>query len=148
PDLRQLDQRVSIRYDLEPLSPEETSAYVQHRLAVAGGGMAVTFVPKALARVHAFTGGVPRLINLLGDCSLLTPDSSHGTPVVPKRIESAARSLELERPRRGLRGWMRQRVAPFAAGVLLAAMVGGGAAAMWHYREYATALVQRVASRQ
>ena len=48
PELRQLDQRVSIRYDLKPLSQEETSAYVQHRLSVAGGGAAVTFAPKAL----------------------------------------------------------------------------------------------------
>src|SRR5215510_4026595 len=46
PELRQLDQRVSIRYDLKPLSAEETAAYVQHRLSVAGGGAAVTFAPK------------------------------------------------------------------------------------------------------
>src|SRR5215467_9072304 len=42
-ELRQLDQRVSIRYDLKPLSAEETSQYVQHRLSVAGGGSAVSF---------------------------------------------------------------------------------------------------------
>jgi general secretion pathway protein A len=147
PDLRQLDQRVSIRYDLKPLTAEETAAYVQHRLSVAGGGSAVTFAPKALARVHQFTGGIPRLINLLCDRSLLTAFSGHHTRVLPQMIESAALSLELERPRRRLFGWMRPRVAPFAAGVLLALMVGGGAAAMWHYREYATTLVQRVASR-
>src|SRR5438874_8009569 len=64
-DLRQLDQRVSIRFDLKPLTQDETSAYVQHRLSVAGGGAAVSFVPKALAAVHHYTGGIPRLINLL-----------------------------------------------------------------------------------
>src|SRR5216110_1966147 len=51
-ELRQLDQRVSIRYDLKPLSAEETSQYVQHRLSVAGGGAAVTFTPKSLGRLH------------------------------------------------------------------------------------------------
>ena len=148
PDMRQLDQRVSIRYDLRPLTAEETSAYVQHRLSVAGGGAAVTFAPRALARVHQYTGGIPRLINLLCDRSLVTSYSTHGTRVVPKFVDSAAASLELPRPRSRARGWMRQRLAPFAAGVVLAAMVGGGAAAIWHYRQYATVLVQRVASRQ
>jgi general secretion pathway protein A len=148
PELRQLDQRVSIRYDLTPLTPEETTAYVQHRLSVAGGGSAVTFVPKALARVHLFARGIPRLINMLCDRALLTSYSQHSTRVVPKMIESAAFSLELERPRRVLSGWMRPRAAPFAAGVLLAALLAGGAAAMWHYRGYATVLVQMVASRQ
>jgi general secretion pathway protein A len=98
--------------------------------------------------VNLYTRGIPRLINLLCDRSLLTAYSDHSTRVVPKMIESAAFSLELERPRRTLRNWMRPRMAPFAAGVVLAAMIGGGAAAMWHYRQYATVLVQRVASRQ
>jgi len=148
PELRQLDQRVSIRYDLKPLTAEETFAYVQHRLSVAGGGAAVSFVPKALSRVHQFTSGIPRLINLLCDRTLLTAYSSHTNRVVAGFVESAADSLEIERPRRSMRGWFRQRIAPFAAGVVLAAMVGGGAAAIWHYRQYATVLVQRVASRQ
>jgi general secretion pathway protein A len=148
PELRQLDQRVSIRYDLKPLTAEETAAYIQHRLSVAGGGAAVSFVPKALARVHLFTAGIPRLINLLCDRALLTAYSSHTNRVVAAFVDSAAGSLELERPRRRTMGWLRQRLAPFAAGVLLAAMVGGSAAAVWHYRQYATVIVQRVASRQ
>jgi general secretion pathway protein A len=147
PELRQLDQRVSIRYDLKPLSAEETAAYVLHRLSVAGGSAAITFTPKALARVHHFTLGIPRLINLLCDRALLTAYSSHSTRVAHAFVESAAASLELQRPSRR-RSWLRQRLAPFAAGIVLAAMVGGGAAAMWHYRQYATVLVQRVASRQ
>jgi general secretion pathway protein A len=149
PELRQLDQRVSIRYDLQPLTAEETAAYVRHRLSVAGGGSSVTFAPKALARVHSFTSGIPRLINLLCDRALLTAYSSHATRVEPAMVESAAASLELVRARRPrLRGWLGQRAAPFVAGVVLAAMIGGGLAAMWHYRQYATVLVQRVASRQ
>jgi general secretion pathway protein A len=147
PELRQLDQRVSIRYDLAPLTAEETSAYVQHRLSVAGGGAAVTFAPKALARVHRFSGGIPRLINLLCDRALLTAFSAHSNRIGAAAVNGAAASLELARPSRR-RGRLRTWLAPFTAGVLLAAMVGGGAAAMWHYRQYATVLVQRVASRQ
>jgi general secretion pathway protein A len=146
PELRQLDQRISIRYDLKPLSVEETGAYVQHRLAVAGGGAAITFAPRALARVRRCTGGIPRLVNLLCDRALLNAYSSRATRVTARTVARAAESLQIERPARA-RGWLRHRLAPFAAGVVLASMVGGGAA-MWHYRQYATVLVQRVASRQ
>ena len=148
PELRQLDQRVSIRYDLKPLSPDETSAYVQHRLSVAGGGAAVSFAPKALGRVHRYTAGIPRLINLLCDRALLSGFSAHTNKILPEYVESAAESLELERPRRTMRGWVRQRFAAFAAGMTATAVLTAGGIAMWHYREYATLLVQLVASKQ
>ena len=148
PELRQLDQRVAIRYDLKPLTAEETSSYVQHRLSVAGGGAAVTFTPKALARVHRFTRGIPRLINLLCDRALLSAYSTHATRITPQFVHNAAQSLELERPTRTLRIWMRERFAGFAAGITLATVVAAGAAAMWHYREYAVLLMQLVADRQ
>lgn len=148
PQLRQLDQRVSIRYDLKPLSREETASYVQHRLSVAGGGAAVTLAPKALARVHRYTAGIPRLINLLCDRALLSAYSAHTNRIVPAFVDRAAETLEMERPRRTIRTWVRQRFAGFAAGVSVAAVAGAGAAAMWHYREYAVLLMQLVADRQ
>jgi general secretion pathway protein A len=147
PELRQLDQRVSIRYDLKPLTAEETSAYVQHRLSVAGGGAAVSFSPKALARIHRCTAGIPRLINLLCDRSLLTGFSAHTNKILPTFVERAAESLELERPERTVHGWVRERFTAFAAGMTAATLLAGGAAAMWHYREYATLFVQLVASK-
>src|SRR5881392_1476723 len=52
PELRQLDQRVSIRYELKPLDAETVAAYVAHRLTIAGGGQSVSFMPKALRQVH------------------------------------------------------------------------------------------------
>src|SRR5467141_296040 len=63
PEMRQLDQRVSIRYELKPLDPEAVSAYVAHRLTIAGGHASVSFTPKALRHVHRWSGGIPRLIN-------------------------------------------------------------------------------------
>jgi general secretion pathway protein A len=132
-ELRQLDQRVSIRYDLKPLSAEETSQYVQHRLSVAGGGAAVAFTPKSLRRLHTCSMGIPRLINLLCDRALLSAYSAHTPRIVPSFVDAAAESLEIERPRRTVRGWVRQRFGAFAAGAALAAMLAVAAAAVWHY---------------
>src|SRR5262249_17722104 len=64
PELRQLDQRVSIRYELQPLDPSAVAAYVSHRLAVAGGAGSVSFTAEALKDLHRVSGGIPRLINL------------------------------------------------------------------------------------
>jgi len=70
PELRQMQQRITARYHLGPLSKSDISAYVNHRLAVAGSRQRL-FTTAALNRVFAFSGGVPRLINLLCDRSLL-----------------------------------------------------------------------------
>jgi type II secretory pathway predicted ATPase ExeA len=71
PQMRQLDQRVTMRCTLTPLAEDEVSKYIAHRLSVAGGGhVAVTFAPDALHTVYQISRGVPRLINLLCDRSL------------------------------------------------------------------------------
>ena len=56
PQMRQLDQRVSIRYQLKPLTRDEVAAYVSHRLTIAGGSAVVSFQPKALDLVHRRSG--------------------------------------------------------------------------------------------
>jgi general secretion pathway protein A len=71
PELEQLAQRVIARYHLGPLTAGETSAYVAHRLSVAGLDAALPFDASALKRIHRLTGGVPRRINLLCDRALL-----------------------------------------------------------------------------
>ena len=64
--LRQLSQRITARFHLEPLSEKETKFYIEHRLAVAGKKTGKKlFPPKILHRIHLFSGGVPRLINIL-----------------------------------------------------------------------------------
>ena len=90
PGLRQLDQRVSIRYELKPLTREETSAYVAHRLTIAGGGAAVSFSPKALDLVHRYTSGIPRLINLVCDRALLGGYSARTNRITPEMVGAAA----------------------------------------------------------
>jgi general secretion pathway protein A len=69
-DLRQLAQRITGRYHLDPLSREETAAYVRHRLRIAGATQEI-FTRGALAELHRQSGGIPRLINIIGDRALL-----------------------------------------------------------------------------
>ena len=111
PELRQLDQRVSIRYNLKPLNGEETAAYVAHRLMVAGGGSVVTFTPKALQAVHRITAGIPRVINLVCDRALLAAYSERAQRVTPDMVRSGAASLDLAAPRPSMMGWLRTQAA-------------------------------------
>ncbi|HEY7929846.1 MAG TPA: AAA family ATPase [Steroidobacteraceae bacterium] len=69
-DLRQLAQRITGRYHLDPLSREETAAYVRHRLRVAGA-TADIFSRGALREVYRVSGGIPRVINIVCDRALL-----------------------------------------------------------------------------
>src|SRR5690606_2239206 len=69
-DLRQLAQRITGRYHLDPLSRAETAAYVRHRLRIAGATQEI-FTRGALAELHRVSGGIPRLINSIGDRALL-----------------------------------------------------------------------------
>ena len=77
--LRQLAQRITGRFHLDPLSRSESVAYVRHRLRVAGATQDV-FTPAALRALHQVSGGVPRLINVIADRALLgayTQDRHH-----------------------------------------------------------------------
>jgi general secretion pathway protein A len=100
-EMRQLDQRISIRAQLKPLNREEVEAYIAHRLWVARGSTAVTFEPAALDLVHAYTGGVPRIINLVCDRALMQGAQMRVNRVTPSIIEEAAASLGLRRPAPG-----------------------------------------------
>ena len=71
PELRQLNQRISIRYRLKPLTYEETKRYMEHRLFVAGSNSSVTFTDHACRNIYDYSKGVPRLINLICERCLL-----------------------------------------------------------------------------
>ena len=70
PDLRQLAQRITGRYHLNPLSENESAGYVKHRMRVAGA-TAEVFTPSALREIHRLSGGIPRVINVICDRALL-----------------------------------------------------------------------------
>jgi len=105
-ELRQLDQRVSVRYELEPLTSEEVAAYVAHRLAVGSPARAVFFTPTALQLVHRLSAGVPRVVNQLCDRALLG-GARTGTHRVDERlVADAARHLAFELPVPARRSWI------------------------------------------
>lgn len=138
-ELRQLDQRVSIRYELQPLDRETVGAYVSHRVAVAGGSASVMFMPKSLDRVHKLSGGIPRLINLLCDRALLAAFSLRTNRITPEMVEHAARSLDVQPVKaRPVRGRMWRGSASLAAGgavVLASSMLAAGVTA-YVYRHF------------
>lgn len=69
--LRQLRQRITVRYHLRPLTRREVGQYIQHRLAVSGAKGAPYFTPPALWRIYRYSGGIPRLVNAVSDKCLL-----------------------------------------------------------------------------
>ena len=119
PHLRQLDQRVSIRYQLEPLDRDTVSAYIAHRLTIAGGPAAVTFAPKAIDEVHRLSGGIPRLIKLICDRALLAGYSLQTDRITDEMVAHAATSLDIV-PRLDQRLGRRASLVTAAAVVLLA----------------------------
>ncbi|RJP69192.1 MAG: AAA family ATPase [Candidatus Abyssobacteria bacterium SURF_17] len=90
PELRQLDQRVTARYHLRPLSRKETYAYIEHRLAVASNNGHVAFEPTAMKLVYRFSKGIPRLINVVCDRALLGAFAAGQPSPIPKRIVKQA----------------------------------------------------------
>jgi general secretion pathway protein A len=129
PELRQLDQRVSIRYELKPLDRETVGAYVAHRLTVAGGSGAVTFSSKALDEVHRLTGGIPRLINLICDRALLAGYSVGTNRISDELVTHAAETLNLPSVSAARFAVVKQRVSLFtaAAVALIASAIAVGA---------------------
>jgi general secretion pathway protein A len=91
-DMRQLSQRVTARYHLDPISREEVSAYIRHRLQVCGTTQAV-FSKRAVDKIQQLSGGVPRLINVLCDRSMLGAFVEGKSQVEPKVVKKAAREV-------------------------------------------------------
>jgi len=88
-DLRQLAQRITARYHLTPLSADETTEYIAHRLQVAGGARDL-FTPAAVKLIHKQAGGIPRLVNILCDRALLGAYSQSLRQVTPALVAQAA----------------------------------------------------------
>jgi general secretion pathway protein A len=89
-DLRQLSQRITARYHLQPLSFVETRAYIRHRLRVCGGDPDL-FKERAIRKAYRLSGGIPRLINILCDRALLGAYAENASHVTPGMIKNAAK---------------------------------------------------------
>ena len=93
PDLRQLRQRITVRYHLPPLTVAETAAYIEHRLRVAGA-QACVFETSAVKRVHKYSSGCPRLINAVCDHAMLAGYVQRKTRIDTRCIVRAIEQLE------------------------------------------------------
>ena len=120
PKLRQLAQRVTARYHLEPLSRGEVRAYVRHRLAVGGRSDAL-FTEAALRVLHGRSRGIPRLINAIADRALLGAYTRERPRVDAGTVRRAAAEV-LGRAAGPWRPWARR----VAVAALVAAAGGAG----------------------
>jgi len=96
PRLRQLRQRITVRYHLRALTPFETGQYIKHRLELAGANGTPYFSSPALWRVYRYSRGVPRLINALCDKALLAGYVQRSRRINFGMVGRAVRELEGE----------------------------------------------------
>jgi general secretion pathway protein A len=89
PDMRQVAQRITGRYHLEPLSAEDTVVYVKHRMKVAGAHADV-FTPSAIRQIFKVSGGIPRLINIVADRALLAAYTQERSKIDGRLVRQAA----------------------------------------------------------
>ena len=126
PDLTQLDQRVTLRWHLHPLPAEDTGAYIRHRLQIAAGGRApVVFTPGAIRLIHAYSGGIPRLINVLCHRALLVAYTREERQISVVIIRQAID--ELRRHGQETRSFVRGRSVLFKMAVAATLLLGFGA---------------------
>jgi type II secretory pathway predicted ATPase ExeA len=90
-----LRQRIGMRYSLGPLSLEETLAYIEHRIRVAGGSRN-PFSRQAMEEIYTVSGGIPRLINTLATTALLDAFGEDAGTIDPNRVAAAAREHRME----------------------------------------------------
>jgi general secretion pathway protein A len=122
PELRQLRQRIGVRWRLAPLSRDEVAAYVRHRLSVsAGAERDHVFGDAALSSVFRFSGGIPRLVNLVCDRALLAAYSNGSPQIDSDLVRRAAAELNGDMPVAAAQP-SRWFTAAMAAGAVVAAL--------------------------
>src|SRR5512139_3634668 len=140
PELRQLAQRITGRYHLNPLSAEESAAYVKHRMRVAGA-TAEVFTPAALREVHRLSGGVPRIINVICDRALLGAFTQEDHRVGGALVRQAASEV-YGRPVPA--PWLKWGTAAAVAAAV--ALVAVGLVSLWSARQADTTTVTPAAA--
>lgn len=96
PELRQLRQRIMMRCQMAAFTPEQTRTYIQERLRMAGAGSQPIFSEKAMETAHLYAMGIPRVINLLCEHSLVNAYAAQQRPIHPETVEEVAREFELD----------------------------------------------------
>jgi general secretion pathway protein A len=96
PQVRQLRQRIMLRCKTAPLTKDQTHEYVVERLRIAGAGGEPIFSPAAMDTVHMYSMGIPRVVNLLCEHSLVNGFVEQQRPIQPKIVEDVAREFQLD----------------------------------------------------
>jgi type II secretory pathway predicted ATPase ExeA len=96
PQLRQLRQRIMLRCRTAPLTKEQTQEYIAERLRIAGASGEPIFSPKAVETIHVYSLGIPRVINLLCEHSLVNGFVDQERPIESKTVEEVAREFQLD----------------------------------------------------
>ncbi len=135
-DLRQLAQRITGRYHLEPLSRDETARYIEHRLRVAGA-LGEVFDRAARREVFKLSQGVPRLINVICDRALLGAYALESRQVTPRVVRRAAAEVSGELERASGWSWLAA-----AAGIAAVVIVS---ASLWYAARDPSPAVEAVA---
>jgi type II secretory pathway predicted ATPase ExeA len=95
PHLRQLRQRLTLRAKTHPLTLDETQAYVAQRLRIAGNNGRTIFDPEAVAVIHRYAAGIPRVINLLCEHALVSAFVDQQALISPAVVEAVARDFDM-----------------------------------------------------
>jgi general secretion pathway protein A len=95
PSVRQLRQRVSLWCRTQALTESQTHAYVAERLRIAGASWQI-FPPEVLSLVHRYSRGIPRMVNMICEHTLILAYVEQNKHVTPAMVESVAAELELE----------------------------------------------------
>jgi len=93
PSLRQLNERITVRYDLKPLGLADLKGYADHRLLVAGGSGNPNFTNRAFKKIYEYTSGNPRRINAVCDRALLIAYTGEKQTITKRMIKDAIRDL-------------------------------------------------------
>jgi general secretion pathway protein A len=96
PQLRQLRQRIMLRCRTTPLSEEQTGEYIAERLRIAGASGEPIFGAKTIETIHVYSLGIPRVINLLCEHSLVNGFVEQQRPIQPKIVEDVAHEFQLD----------------------------------------------------
>lgn len=116
--LRQLSQRITVRYQLLPMNYEDTCAYITHRMELAGGWKAATFETGALKKIFRYSGGLPRLINVTCDRALLVGFTEESRNITSAMTAQAIKEISQEKQTgRRMREWLKP--AAVAAAILI-----------------------------
>ncbi len=95
PDLRQLRQRITLRCKTYPLSLEETEGYIKSRLRLAGCDIQPIFTSEAIGLIHLYSRGIPRVVNILCEHSLISAFADQKKPVTADIVQLVAEEFDL-----------------------------------------------------